>query len=685
MNKYTQLSPEVLQNHLDGFLIEHWSVSAVSEFIRNEKSFEKKYVFKDYDSQSGVSAIMGRVYHEALMGFFQEFKGGRKMGFDELSILAHSILDQVADNEYAPQKNKTLEQLKAQALKGLNAGINNFLGEFDSYEAEIEEILFIEPTFKEFVTINDIDVPLPLKVKIDLVFINKRGELCILDHKLKSMYTQEEAVDERYSKQSICYCLALDEAILRFPDVIAKWPKAKEGVENFYFYENKHTQNRDGSRQIRQIPIDMGIKSSLYKQILFEGVFKLMQAVQDPDYVYLMNTDDVFQKGSELLEFWIKTHIEGLDGFPNLTPQQKAILKRRKTLIRRSALVGIPKSIIKSFKEPKDFVALTPKDMENLTNEERIEHRLRTFNYSARVEHTIDGYSCDTYLLQIGAGNKISSMARYRLDLANVLGVRDVRIPNELVEYQGEAFASIEVNRKQQRTLIFNARENNLSGNTFPVGKTNFGETISWSLDNPSTPHMMISGASGSGKSVVIRTIIEVAASKGIKVAILDPKYEFVDMKEQGYEVYNESADIEAYMMCKVDEMDSIFKTSGARGQSANKQLIIFDEAADCLSRKKEYGTLEKNTLLLAQKARSAGIHLLLAAQRFSVKILTGDAKANFPTRLCLTVASAIDSKVMLGVEGAEKLNGRGDGLFISPDRGEPVRIQCFATEKALT
>jgi len=195
---------------------------------------------------------------------------------------------------------------------------------------------------------------------------------------------------------------------------------------------------------------------------------------------------------------------------------------------------------------------------------------------------------------------------------------------------------------------------------------------------------MMISGASGSGKSVVIRTIIEVAASKGVNVVILDPKYEFTDMRNSGHLVYNEAEDIEAFMMCKVDEMDAIFKASGANGQSKQKQLIIFDEAADCLSRKSQYGTLEKNTLLLAQKARSAGIHLLLAAQRFSVKILTGDAKANFPTRLCLTVASAIDSKVMLGVEGAEKLNGRGDGLFISPDHGEPVRLQCFATKKAL-
>lgn len=703
MHPLAKLSSDELEQHLDGFLIRHWSHSAISSFIRNEKSFEKTYIYKYYDNLKSKTSIIGDVYHKTLMVAFQHYKEtNEKLSFDRLTMIAHALIDEIGADEYKIEKRLTIIEQQQYVLKSVNFLIENFLAEFDAYADEIQEILFVEPTFVEFVTINGIHIPLPLKIKCDLVFIDKQGYLCILDHKSKYTYTKETDVVMNYANQSITYALGMKPAIMRFPEILAKYPKAKEGVKRFLYYENKFSKNKDGSRQIKQIPMDIEKDGALFEQMLFEGIFRVMEAVQNPDYVYLMNPQDFFEEGDKMVEFWIKTHVEGLDGFPNLKPHQKKILSKRKTAIRRAALTGIPKSIIKSFSNPKDFVSLTQEDMADLSHQERIQHRLKTFNYPVLVEHHVEGYSCDTFLLQVGAGQKISTLSNYRLDIANVLGVRDVRIPNELLEYKGQAYSAIEMNRKESRGL-FLTDSDIPSGNAFPIGKTNFNETIVWSIDNPSTPHMMIAGASGSGKSVEIRTIIEVALKKGIEVAILDPKYEFLDLKGK-CEVHNELQDIEDFMEYTVLEMDDIFKQSGAKGNSANKRLIIFDEAADCFARQnkervhytegprggekkhvdREFKTLEQNVLILAQKARSAGIHLLLAAQRFSVKVLTGDAKANFPVRLCLTVASKVDSQVMLGEDGAEKLNGKGDGLFVSPEHGQPLRVQCFATQNAL-
>jgi len=323
--------------------------------------------------------------------------------------------------------------------------------------------------------------------------------------------------------------------------------------------------------------------------------------------------------------------------------------------------------------------------MTNLTLKERIEHRLKCFSFNAQVAHQIDGYSCDTFLLEVGAGVKINQIFGYRMDIANAAGVADVRILNSLIQYGDNSYISVEINKKDRKPLIIDSLGLPSDGWKFPIGRDNFNNEVYWDISNPSTPHLLVAGASGSGKSVALTTIIECAKKKGMRVGILDPKFEFLHLSgRDGVDVINGQDEVEAFMEKKVAEMDEIYKNKGATGNSGNKQLIIFDEASDCFTRQRrpgkgeEWKTLEDNTLLLSQKARSAGIHLVLSSQRFSVKVMTGDAKANFSTRLCLTVASTVDSKVMLDVEGAEKLNGRGDALYRSPDMGEPLRIQTY-------
>lgn len=700
MNKFSLLEGEALEQHFSSFLIRHWSVSAIADFTNNEKAFEKKYIFKQYSKTDSLPSIIGNVYHKALMAFWLEFQlVGTKMNFDEFSQVAYTELNKVGANRYRAYKGVTLEETKLEALASVNTLVKNFLSESSCYFDEIQEIVGVENTIIEFISINGIEIPLPIKCKADLIFIDKEGYLCVLDHKSKKAYTKPEEINLKYGNQTIGLILAINEWIKKQDEILKKYPKAAKGVHKFFYYENKISKNRDGSRQIKQIPIDIKASQQLFEQVLFEGVWRVMEAVQNPDYVYLMNPNDHNEDAEEIVEFWVKTHLEGLEGFPDLEPHQVALLKKKRTAIRRASLVGIPKNVIKAFSQPKDFISLSPEDMENMTPAQRIEHRLATFNYPVRVSKVIPGCSCDTYLVEVNAGIKISNIYKYRMDIANALGVEDVRIAASLVKYEGITYVAIEANREEQ-TALYLAAGDVLPGYQFPIGRDNFGNTLYWDVENPSTAHMMISGATGSGKSVAIRNIIEVALQKGVKVSILDPKNEFKSYQAKDVQVISELEKIEEFMEYTVLEMDEIFRTNGAYG-NGQKRLVIFDEAADCFARQskqrvnfvegprggmkknvdQEFRTLEQNTLILAQKARSAGIHLVLAAQRFSVKVLSGDAKANFTTRVCLKVMSGVDSKVMLDQEGAEKLRGRGDGLLISPEHSEPVRIQCFINQ----
>lgn len=702
MNQYAALSVEEQEELLSNYLIEHWSVSSVRSFIRNEKDFEREYIFKDRTDIRGLSAIIGRCYHKALMDWFQAYQQGEeRLGFDPLMMIAHAELESIPANEYKVTEKVSIFEMQTKALKRLNFLLKNFLAEVDTYLNEIQEILFIEQRIYEFITLDGIDIPIPLKMIPDLVFVNKEGYLCIIDHKSKSKYTGKTEIHLSCSQQSVAYSAGVIEKLKRpeFEALNKKYPKLREGVKWFYYYENKFSANRDGKRQIQRIDIEMNESARVYEAVLFEGVWRMLQAVNNPDYVYLMNPDDNFADKGDLFDFWAKNRIEGIDAFPNLTDKQKKILNTRRQDIRRANLRTIPKSSIKAFKSQVGFVSFNNKDMADSTTEEKIEHRLKCFGVMSRVAHTVVGYSCDTYLLEVGPGAKLSSISGFKMDIANAIGVPDVRISKNLVPYESNSFLSIEVNKFERKALTIGAAEISNGDHIFPIGRDNFHNQINWDLDNQSTPHLLVSGASGSGKSVAIKTIIEAGIVKGLPVSILDPKYEFTEYeKREGVLVLNELQDIEAFMELMVSEMNEMYK-SGRK----QKQLIIFDEANDCLSRQskerkidqevgtdrmgnpkvkrvtdQDFRTLEENTMIIAQKSRSAGIHLVLASQRFSAKVLNGDAKANFTARLCLTVASGIDSKVMLDEEGAEKLNGKGDALYRSPEMAAPVRIQTY-------
>ena len=241
---------------------------------------------------------------------------------------------------------------------------------------------------------------------------------------------------------------------------------------------------------------------------------------------------------------------------------------------------------------------------------------------------------------------------------------------------------------------------------TLPIA---MGEDVSGKIiirDLASMPHLLIAGSTGSGKSMLINSVIMGLLYRHSPDTL---KFILVDPKHVELSVYNgiphlltpvitDMENVNNALKWAVKEMDTryqLLKEDGARniaGYNANKEregklsniVVIIDEMADLMLTK---GIEVENSIVrLAQMARAVGIHLVLATQRPSVNVITGIIKANIPARIALSVASVIDSRVILDQLGAETLLGRGDMLFKSPDMGKTIRVQgALVTEEEIS
>jgi len=686
MHKYAQLSGDELENHLSYYLVNSWSYSSVSCFCRNEKAFEMQYIYRERSRRS-VSSIAGSAYHKALELYFRSFSDERQELVD-LTTTAYDYIDNVPANDWKLSKRyPTVENALAEATKSVNSLLQNFTSELRVYLKDVKRIIDIEQRYEQWVTIDGVDIPLPLHLIIDLVVELNDGRIVIIDHKSKSAFTDPDEIALTHGKQAITYVIG--------------WEAGNEGqkVSEVWFIENKISKNKDGSAQIRKHCIVMDDDTRrLYETLLYESVRRMLQAVSDPDYVYTINDTDYLADKPTLYDFWTRTLISEVDDFPQLPENKKPLIAKRLKKIKDSSLAMISPQIITTFRDKAASFITFDYSKTNMTNEERIEHLLRTFNISVQVAHKIDGFSCDTYLCEAAAGVKLDSIRRYSLDIANALDVASVRIPGELVIYHKKSYLAIEVNKARERNLLWDQRY--ADGYKIPLGLDNYNKKVIWNLDNHSTPHMLVCGATGSGKSVCIRSTIEFALVSGIKrIFIMDPKYEFTNYAgDERIKVLNEIHDIEMQMKSLVDNMNAL-----VRSGRSHKTLIIFDEYADAISQArkgreldiegiKEDGTigvigrdrsLGENLQILLQKGRSSGFRILAATQRASVKVINGDAKVNFPVLVCFRVPKAADSRVVIDEDGAEMLTGHGDGLIKSPEYNDTVvRFQGFLYDK---
>lgn len=691
MSKYETYTADQLEEHFSSYLIDSWSYSKVSCFARNEKAFEKQYIYLEPDKRSS-SSVAGNAYHAAMDEFFSVMQlTGNTQIPDVVSLEQKAfeyINDKVYPNEWKLQKTTpTVEDCITDASKKSTALVRNFYGERDLYLEDMEKVIAVEARYEEWLTVNGVDIPLPCHAIIDLVLRLKDGRTVIVDHKGKGAYSDGKEVALVHGKQAVTYVLAFEKA-------------TGIQVDEVWFIENKYTSNKDNTPQLRKFVIAMDPDSRrLYEAMLYEPLRRMIEATSDPDYIYTVNDSDNLSDKAELYAFWAKTMIAEVDDF-NVPDGKKELIRKRQRKIKDASLAMINPKVITDFrKEAASFITYDL-SMSDMSNSEKIVHVLQTFGMTTNVAYAIQGYSSDTYLLEVSAGVKIDKIYGFRRNIANALNVSGVRISNNLIVYDGKSYLSIEAGHKRTRDLLWDGKY--LEGMKIPVGIDNYGRTVVWDLDNHATPHMLICGATGSGKSVSIISTIAYAQQAGIRnIVVMDPKYEFTGMFD-GVQVINEIRDIEQAMKELVDEMGRRAR-SGGRG----KILVVFDEFADAVSaarsgkeldireevidgyyasgapKKRMVVTgreksLEENLKILLQKGRSLGFRIIAATQRASTNVITGDAKVNFPVQVCFRVPKAIDSKVVLDEEGAESLQGKGDGLMRSPEYEDLVRFQGF-------
>ena len=689
MSKYEKYTSDQVEELLSTFLIDSWSFSKVQCFANNEKAFEMRYLYYMNEKKS-ASSIAGNAYHKALASRFEALKNGEELDLVTLERIAFDYIDSVEADKWRIQKtNPTIEDCITNAKKDASKLLNNFMQESNVYDSEIKEIIAIELFLTKWLTVNGVDIPMPCNVIIDEVIETIDGKIVIIDHKSKRSFTDEKELQFTMGKQAITYVLAYEK-------------ETGKRVDEVWFMENKISTNRDKSAQI--IPLKVKIDNEtrmLYEIMLYEPLKRMIEAVSDADYVYMINDNDNLIDKAELYEFWTTTMLSEVDDF-NVPENKKPLIKERLRKIRDTSVAGISPHIVKNFKKNiSQFVSydLTNKDMKN---EEKIEHILSKFGISTKVAHIFKGYSSDSYLLEVSAGIKISSVQKYHLDIANALNLRDVRISKDLYVYDDKSYLLIECSKKSTQILYFDKTK--ITSKKIPLGEDNFKNTIYWDLENNSTPHMLVCGSTGSGKTVSLKSTINYASEIGINdIYVLDPKNDFSEYKnKKGITVLNSIEDIELQIGLLVAEMEDRVKNNAFK-----YTLVIFDEYADAFanSRKgnslKNYKeiqignyangnqkfkrectsidkSLEENMSLLLQKGRSLGFRMIAATQRSSVKIINGDSKVNYTTQMCFRVPKEVDSKVVIDEGGAESLNGNGDCIIESPEYLNTIRFQAY-------
>ena len=691
MSIYKTYSNEQIENLFSQFLISSWSFSKISEFSRNEKAFEMSYIY-GIRSKSSASTVAGQAYHHALDVFFTALKKGETLDLVELESLVYEYIDTVEANKWKLQKTTpTIAECIAKTSKISKQLVHNFYKEKGTYIDHIEEILEVEVYCDEFITVNGVDIPLPCHARIDLIIKTKEDKIVAIDHKSRNSFTKEEDIKLIIGRQTITYIKCYES-------------KTKKTVDEVWFIENKHTTNRNGAPQMNafKLAIDKNVRK-LYEALLYEPLKRMLEAVNDPDYTYMINDADNFVDKAELYDFWAKTQIAEVGDF-NIDPTKKELVSKRLKKIRDTSMATINPKIIKEFKKNAAQFIQYDLNNKNMTQEEKIQHILRTFGYIVEVAHTFHGFSCSTYLLNVSAGIKINSINSIRLDIANALNVNNIRISTDLMVYQKKSYVAIEAPKERTGNLLYDPKA--LVDQKIPLGMDNLGNVIHWDLNNHATAHMLVCGATGSGKSVLLQCTIEYA-KRGLvnRIIILDTKSDFEELNIKGVEIYNTIEDIEIVMRLLVEEMQN------PSNKTTNKTLIVFDEFADAQAQSakgkalevyetQEVGNyangkaklgnvlvnklkpLEENLRLLLQKGRSYGFRIVAATQRASTKIITGDAKANFPVLVCFKVPKEVDSRVVIDETGAETLAGYGDGLIKSPEYFSTTRFQAYYKPK---
>lgn len=662
-------------------LIAHWSYSAMSQLLNNPMAFKKKYVLKIYDDLTSPTGLVGNAGHKALEMYYKGLPIDAAIGEGQ------KIIDQQSDVGIRFGKTGT----RAGIITTFNQAINFAFAELPKFH----ELLGVEESILDAIkSVAGPDMPLPAKAKIDIVARNVQGEIEVTDWKFVYNYSDPDVDDFKRWLQT-----GFDYYVIRAK--YGEWPA------RVIFREIKTSKNKDGSAQMRALPMEF----SEADKATFEKLYNDCTIyVSRPDSLFLPNPNDIYD-GQNTFEMY------------------------------RSGVMDVttPTSVKKRTEE-KEFVerAFVPSaadtaDNADLSMEERLRKKLAEFGLWVEMQETHTGPSITQYTMKPSRGISMSKIGSRAADISLALQAHSVRVEAPI---PGTGLVGVEVPSTIRRTV--DLVENHMRQGTLqlPIGVNLHNEVVYKDLAD--MPHLLIAGATGAGKSVMLNVIIKSITHQlppgALELILVDPKQvEFAPFEELPHlaqpVVYDNKGAAEV-LAATVDEMEARYKKLRAKGCRSIKEynngsrrmayrVVVLDEFADLMmtADKQPVGSVdiraltenikefvfnsptgkltqkavkaalaatledgippaEESIIRIAQKARAVGIHLVLATQRPSADVVTGLIKANIPTKIAFMTTNKINSQIILDEPGAEQLTGKGDMLFADPSHSGLQRLQ---------
>ena len=432
-----------------------------------------------------------------------------------------------------------------------------------------------------------------------------------------------------------------------------------------------------------------------------------VKPLEQPAPAQNFDVDSISEVDEGELPFDLDDIVEEPEPVKKPEPPAKPVVQqpvREKQLTLSDVYTLPPMTLLNEVKKP-----AKPDDIENEihSNAQKLVETLKSFGVSTTFLGASRGPSVTRYELQLAPGVKISKITALADDVALNLAVSGVRI----APVPDKAAVGIEIPNKVKETVFFRELvDNDNFKKTFAnkldsvLGKDISGETVRCNVSK--MPHLLIAGTTGSGKSVCVNSII---MSILMKSTPSDVRLIMVDPKQVEFMMYNgiphllipvvtdpkKAAGALAWAVTEMENRYTLFSENNVRNIDGFNELvekglieselmprivIFIDELADLMMASPK--DVEDSIVRLAQKARAAGMHLVIATQKPTVQVVTGLIKGNIPSRIALMVASQVDSRVILDASGAEKLLGNGDMLYMPVGSPKPIRLQgCYVSD----
>lgn len=693
--------------------MDYFSPSSMRSFSVNPILFRIKYLNRDViDSTHSPVFMLGSAFHLAMEVYYG--------GSDEYVVSNESEAIQ-----FGLQAGLEFIEKYPDGMIGWNTTYQNkqqvmdkFSFAFNSYVKEMpyrtDNIMMIEDGLHEKIDVEwkgqKIKLPVALKGYPDRVDTTDDGELEIIDYKTVSAFSREDKIDAAKILQAVVYYFLVYAQTGRMP------------VRTVY-EEVKVSKNRDGSPQVRRYDFNYA-ENELFFDFFFRFYQDMIRAING-EMVWIPNIDAMFDNEIALIAY-----INRLDEPEEVAKQMKEQQTDNITDLLRSKVASASNMNKLMSTIEQQFISGKTLNYKDMTIEQRIESKMAEHGMLVKHVDTVAGATVDLFRFEPSVGIKMTRIKSYAADIEQVTGKSGVRI---LAPIPNTTYIGFEIPKTDR---VFHSNAPKATGLKVPVGIDIFGETQL--LDISDAPHVLIAGTTGGGKSVMLNSILE-SVKGNAEFWLGDPKgVELMGIESERFA--EEPEEIRSMLEDLVEEMDARYaqmKTKGLKKYDGTPIICVIDEFGDFIlenpgglripaydnwtqgrlyreflkqnpqltpEQKEEAEEYSKDTLVnildqaaqskvskymeysgedlvvkLAQKARAAAIHLIIATQRPSVDVVTGRIKANFPTRIALRTAAEVESRIILDQPGAEKLQGKGDALILRSDSAELTRVQGFS------